>query len=370
VRTYTGTAEERRFFELIKVSEAIELAINSALMPVSDATLDVHDPEALDRIGLAAVLLGELRRVNAHFAALPPEQGLRADYFMDVFRQYAAHWMPGDIPPSGALDPEAIARDCLLGVSTPSYEAHTRRIFPALLDDERDLLARLMDRPSLPETALASLGLDAVTLAEMPAAELRKTVGRHPVLAALYLLLIAHARMSGVHLKIAKKYLFAPQRRREAVGFGDPTVVSNRRGTTGMDERYLEELTRARHRHPLACLRPLGGNELDCLAGLDRIRAASPGLGSLVRFTRSGTGPDRPAEWLARTEPAEPDATEPEAAEPEAARAGGARARVARAGVARPRESPENGNARAGAGTIIRTGAGDDGGIYSGTTCY
>jgi hypothetical protein len=338
VRTYTGTGDERRFFELIKVSEAIELAINTALMPVSDTTLDVRGPEALDRVRLAAVLLGELRRLNSHFAALPPEDSLRADYFMDVFRQYAAHWTPGDIPPSGALDPEAIARDYLLGVSTTSYETHTKRIFPALLDAERELLAGLMERPSLPETALRSLGLDSSTLAEMSTAQLRETVGRYPVLAALYLLLVAHARMSGVHLKIAKKYLFAPQRQREADGFGDPTVVSNRLGTTGMDEQYLEELTRARHQHVLACLRALGGSELDSLVGLDRVRAASPDLSGLVRFTGPGAGHSRRVEWLIQ-----------------------------------PRESPENRNSQIGAdgaaaGSITITGAGDDGRIYSGKT--
>jgi hypothetical protein len=166
VRTYTGTADERRFFELIKVSEAIEKAINATLMPLSDTTLDVRHSEALERVRLASALLGELRYLNAYFAALPPERGLQADYFMDVFRQYAAHWTLGDIPPSGAADPEAIARDCLLGIRTPSYEAHTKLIFPALLGDERELLTRLMERPSVPETALWSLGLDAVTLAE------------------------------------------------------------------------------------------------------------------------------------------------------------------------------------------------------------
>jgi hypothetical protein len=298
VRTYTGTADERRFFELIKVSEAIELAANAALMPLSDTTLDVRDPEALDRVRLAVMLLAELRRVNAHFAALPPEEGLRAEYFMDVFRQYAVHWTPGDIPPSGALDPEAIARDCLLGVRTPSYRAHTERIFPALLDAERELLTRLMGRPSLPEIALRSLGLDAPALAQMSPARLRETVGRHPVLAALYVLLVAHARMSGVHLKIAQKYLFAPQRRRELAGLGDPHVVSNRRGTTGMDELYLQELTRERHRHLLACLHVLGGSELDTLAGLGRVRAASADFGSLVRFTRPGIQRTYPVTWL------------------------------------------------------------------------
>lgn len=335
VRTYTGTADEQRFFELIKVSEAIEQAVNAALMPVSDATLDARHPEALDRVRLAAVLLGELRQLNSHFAALPPAEGLRVGYFMDVFRQYATHWTLGDIPPSGAADPEAIARDCLLGIRTPSYDAHTKRIFPALLGSERELLARLMERPPVPETALRSVGLDALTLAQMSPAQLRRTVGHRPVLAALYLLLVAHARMSGVHLKIAKKYLFAPQRRREAAGLGDPGVVSNRAGTTGTDERYLEELTRARHRHPLACLHVLGGSELDALAGLGRARAASPGLGGLIRFSGPGTGHGRLGEWLPY-----------------------------------PRESPESHDAGSGVGGaaagIITTEAGDGGGIYAG----
>ena len=211
--------------------------------------------------------------------------------------KYAAHWTLGDIPPSGALDPEAIARDFLLGIRTPSYEEHTNRIFPGLLGSERELLTRLMERPSVPDAALRSLGLDASTLAQATRGKLRGVVGRHPMLAALYLLFVAHARMSGVHLKIAKKYLFAPQRQREAAGPGDPSVVSNRLGTTGMDERYLEELTRARHRHVLACLHTLGGAELDSLAGLGQVRAASPGPGSLVRFTGLGTGHGRLGEW-------------------------------------------------------------------------
>lgn len=303
VRTYTGTADEQRFFELIKVSEAIEQAANAALMPLSDTALDVRGSEALDRIRLAVLLLTELRRVNARFAALPPDEGLRAEYFMDVFRQYAVHWTLGDIPPSGALDPEAIARDCLLGAQNPDYQAHTERIFPALLASERELLSQLMERPSLPHIALRSLGIDAAALAEMSPAQLRKTVGRHPVLAALYLLLVAHARMSGVHLKIAQKYLFAPQRQREVAGLGDPHVVSNRYGTTGMDERYLQQLTRTRQHHVLACLRILGGSELDALAGLDPVRAAPADLGSLVRF--SGPGASQ-VTWLASGgEPAE-----------------------------------------------------------------
>lgn len=301
VRTYTGTAQERRFFELIKASETVELAVNNAMMPLSAGALDARDPQALDRVRLAAMLLGELRRVNAHFAALPPEEGLHADYFMDVFRQYAAHWRPGDVPPSGAADPEAIARDCLLGTWVPGQDAHTERIFPALLGSERADLTQLMTRPPVPQVALRSLGLSTGELARMSTAQLRGTVARFPVLAALYLLLTAHARMSGVHLRIAKKYLFAPQRRRDADGLGDPGVVSNRAGTTGMDERYLEDLTRARHQHALACLRVLGGQELDYLAGLGQTQAGTKSSGDLIRFAAPGTGQGSIGDWLPRS---------------------------------------------------------------------
>ena len=41
------------------------------------------------------------------FATPTPALGMLPQYFLDVFRQFAVHWTPGDIPPSGALDAEA-----------------------------------------------------------------------------------------------------------------------------------------------------------------------------------------------------------------------------------------------------------------------
>jgi hypothetical protein len=289
IHTYTGTPDERRFFELIKISESLEAAVNQTLDPLSGDELGVGEDEALRRVGVATLLLTELRRFNNGFAALPASEGLRPEYFMDVFRQYAVHWTAGDIPPSGALDPEAIARDYLLGIRTPSYDAHTEHLLPALLADEREMLSDLSSRPSVPETVLTALRLNQGELEAMSPDELRRTVGRHPVIAALYLLFSAHARMSGVHLKIAKKYLFSPQRQRERAGLGDPGVVSNRLGTTGMDELYLEELTRARHHHPLASLRKIGG-EAGLIAGLGQLRAVMPAeFHETVRFRGAGT---------------------------------------------------------------------------------
>jgi hypothetical protein len=180
---------------------------------------------------------------------MPPEQ------FMDVFRQFAVHWTVGDIPPSGALDPEALKRDFLLGIALGDYDEHVRRLFPALLRTEQAALERVMARPPLPRQVLASIGSDEAALraAELP--ELRRLVGGHPALADWYRLLAAHARASGAHLMLSKKFLFKPQRRRDETGLGDRPLVSNRAGTTGMNEMFLERLTRARQEHILAPLR-------------------------------------------------------------------------------------------------------------------
>ena len=54
---------------------------------------------------------------------------------------------------------------------------------------------------------------------------------------------------------LSKRFLFNPQRRRDEEGIGDRQLVSNRRGTTGMDESILDRLTRMRRDHLLTALR-------------------------------------------------------------------------------------------------------------------
>jgi hypothetical protein len=246
IRTYTGTTGEERFFLLVKQGEAVEAAINEALGRSLQSVAAVR--EATD-------LLGLLRRLLLEFAALPPEQSMPADHFLDVFRQFAVHWAVGDIPPSGALDPEALKRDFLLGIALPGYDEQVRRLFPALLTTERREIGELMGEPTLPQRLLTALGIGPDDLRLADPADLRRLIGEQPALIDWYRLLAAHARAAGAHLMLSKRYLFKPQRGREAAGLGDRKLVSNRAGTTGMNESYLERLTRARQEHPLAPLR-------------------------------------------------------------------------------------------------------------------
>ncbi|WP_433301467.1 hypothetical protein ACQP2F_06175 [Actinoplanes sp. CA-030573] len=255
IRSYTGTPGEERFFLLVKQAEALELAVNEMLCPLSDEDACLVSEGAIERVRLATALILAMRSLFLDFAALPPDESMPADHFMDVFRQFAVHWTAGDIPPSGALDPEALKRDFLLGIAITDYDRHVRRLFPALLDGERATIEELMARPTLPQRLLDHLDLDAGTLADRSPAELRHLIGAHPALVDWYRLLTAHARAAGAHLMLSQKFLFKPQRRRDVAGQGDKPLVSNRRGTTGMNETFLERLTRARRNHPLAPLR-------------------------------------------------------------------------------------------------------------------
>lgn len=258
IHSYTGDAGEQRFFALIKKGETIELAVNALLQPISDGALEFTSPEAVHGVRLASVLLEALRRLFVDFAALPSDRGIHPEYFMDVFRQFAVHWEVGDIPPSGALDVEALKRDYLFGVDYPGYTRHVHILMPALLHQERVELAELMGRPSLPARLLQSVGVDPEKLPALDDTALRSLVSEHPVLADWYLLLNAHARAAGGHLMLSKRFLFNPQRERDAIGLGDRPLVSNRRGTTGMDESFLSRLTQARRDHLLSALRRCG----------------------------------------------------------------------------------------------------------------
>jgi hypothetical protein len=255
IRSYTGTPGEERFFLLVKQGEAVELAANEMLEPLNDDDAGLVSVDAVERVRRATELIEAMRRLLVDFATGPAERSMPPEHFMDVFRQFAVHWTRNDIPPSGALDPEALKRDYLLGMGLDGYDEHVRRLFPALLDPERVAIDDLMSRPTLPERLLEALGLDPAALRGAAPGDLCRLVGDHPALADWYRLLAAHARASGAHLMLSKKFLFKPQRQRDEAGTGDRPLVSNRAGTTGMTEMLLERMTRARQEHPLAPLR-------------------------------------------------------------------------------------------------------------------
>lgn len=275
VRTYAGDPGESAFFVLTKRAEAVELAVNRTLRPMSDGAVRLTSAEAVRRLRLATVLLSALRQLIADFSQLPPDVGLRPSYFIDVFRQFAAHWQLGDLPPSGAQDPEALKRDLLLGLDIPALDRHVRRQLPALLAVDRADVTDLLRRPPLPAQLLTELRLAPDQLWTMTATELRRQVREQPALAAWYLMLNAHARAAGMHLAVAKKFLFRPAHARAMAGIPDLGLVPRLIGTTGMTESVLDRLTQARHNHPLASLHQIPHLELLGLAGLDPIEPVS-----------------------------------------------------------------------------------------------
>ncbi|MEV6491178.1 hypothetical protein AB0M20_21580 [Actinoplanes sp. NPDC051633] len=255
ILSYTGDAAEQWFFELVKRGQTLELGVNTLLEPLSAGDIGVASAEGLRRVRQATTLLEALRQLFLEFADVPPGLGMQPQYFMDVFRQFAAHWTAGDIPPSGALDVDALKRDFLLGTVDEHYAQHVERILPALLSAERADLMRSMERPALPDRLLATLGIDRGALAQMSSYQLEALATAHRAVGEWHQLLSSHARAAGAHLMLSKRFLFNPQRRRDEEGLGDRPLVSNRRGTTGMDETVLDRLTRRRREHALAPLR-------------------------------------------------------------------------------------------------------------------
>jgi hypothetical protein len=261
VRTYVGTPGDERFLELLKMSEALERCANESLMRVSEALYcgaKFDREEAEDGLREATEYLAAVHSLNFDFLRAPAERSIDPESFMRVTRQFAVHWRSGaaDIPTSGAQDPEFLARDLRLGIDVPDYARHIKRIYPGLLASEADWLTRLgrldetltdgvLDRCHL--SAEVAHGLSGVVLSEMTREE--------PLLGALYSLLRENARISSVHLALAKKFLFKPFRKHVDGGGRDAELVSHRAGTSGMSESLLERLNDARQRHPLAAMR-------------------------------------------------------------------------------------------------------------------
>jgi len=286
IRTYTDDPGETTFFELLKKSEALEAAVNQALDPVADGAVDPLSPLGAEHALAATRAMHALIAFNRAFADRDPEHGgLRTEHFMDVFRQFAVHWQLGDVPPTGAQDPEFLRRDFLLGIDFPDYDRHVRRVFPGLLAGERAALERDAGRPPIPETVLRALGTDAQGLAALTGDRKCALLRANPALAAWYLLLSANAVFGGVHLRLTEKYLFKPQRARDAAGLGDRELVSNRRGTTGMEEPLLVRLARARREHPLRAVGTVPERDLAACCGLGQDAFAEERLPT-VRFIR------------------------------------------------------------------------------------
>ena len=269
-RTYTGDPGEIAFFALLKKSEALERAVNDVLEPIAQGEVEPLSPDAVDRALLAARLMAALIRVNQEFAAAPPELGgLSTEHCLDAFRRFAVHWEAGDLPPTGAQDPEFLRRDFLLGIAFPGYPEHVRRIYPSLLGSERDMLDRHSVRPPLPETLLSSLKLDADELARCTEDRARELVRAHPQLAAWYLLLAANAEFGAVHLMLTDRILYKPERERDLSADADRNPVSNQRDTIGIEEPLLVRLALARRDHLLRGLGRLPHRELSAACGAD-----------------------------------------------------------------------------------------------------
>lgn len=269
-RSYTGDPGEIAYFALLKKSEALERAANDVLEPLAEGGIDPLSADAVGPVLLATRLMSALVGLNREFAAIPPERGgLGAEHSLDAFRRFAVHWETGDLPPTGAQDPEFLRRDLLLGIDFPGYPEHMRRIYPSLLGSEREMLDRVSARTPLPETLLSPLGTDADELTRCTPDQARALIGTHPQLAAWYLLLAANAEFAAVHLMLTDRILFKPERERDQSQEPDHDPSSAASDAAGIEEPLLVRLALARRNHPLRGLGRLPQHELAAACSVD-----------------------------------------------------------------------------------------------------
>ncbi|HVQ44478.1 MAG TPA: hypothetical protein VMT30_05935 [Candidatus Saccharimonadia bacterium] len=276
-RTYTDdpndpgapNPSEVAFFELLKLCEALEAYANQQLMQLVSGKLTPASPEGLEAAYRTATMLDGIRALMAAYMRLKGKRALKPRHFMDVVRQFAPHWSQGDIPTTGAQDPESMKRVKILGIAYPGYNHGIVRLFPSLLEHERAEIEALLNNQPLLDVLLEATGVSLAELAHYTPAQKHAFLSDHPEIAAGCQIMVADGRLALVHNQLTQTYLFNPQRQREAdediraAAEGRPPVsidarvVSNYSGTSKMLEPHLTALAMARQ-DPTGLLRALG----------------------------------------------------------------------------------------------------------------
>ncbi|MEU7768748.1 hypothetical protein AB0B25_27070 [Nocardia sp. NPDC049190] len=265
IRTYTAEIGETLIIELFKRCETLELAANEVLQPIwAGGTSTMGRDELAERFATARLMLAGVRRLFLNFHLGDERGALSVDHFVDVFRQYAIHWDHDDVPPSGPQDIQFILRDLMTDIQLPSFKRHVERIHAGLLAEERQVVTDAAARPSLPRVLLDEAGLSTVDLATMSDSELASALRRCPALGECYLYLELNARLSAAHLMVAKKYLYKPNRQRDAAV---PAPVPNDKGITELTESALDLLNRARRDHVMTAIGRWRTAEVAALCG-------------------------------------------------------------------------------------------------------
>lgn len=254
---FSRQTAEREFILLLKEATALQGAANLFLTELQDPAMSVDCSAAINSALAATTLMQAIRAKMQEFMRV---SHFTADFFLDVLRQYACPWTEKGLrPPSGANDDSALLRDVTMFAELlpahgpfPGFRSHVRQVFSVLMPTAIEKLEQAMRAPSIEERVMQRLGLCRQELKEMDAARAESLLSAEPWLAAYVALFDAQRDVSRTHFATMLKYLVRPKQERDAQA--DPreqkTVVSNLRGTTGMDPmhdlRYLDD-ARAQH---------------------------------------------------------------------------------------------------------------------------
>jgi hypothetical protein len=298
--TFTGKPEEVEFITLLKQSVGLQGAANLLIEEAMTHSDGIRSQEAIQSLTTAATFMFAIRDLIADFIRRSP---FPTDFFLDEHRQYAVRWYANRKvkASSAANDDSSLLRDLLLFTELvphregfSGFRSHVRDIYQVLLPDAVERLEQAMSSESLEVRISQELQCDLAELLTWGEDQMAALIQDHPWFAACLVLYRSQHEVSKAHFSTIMKYLVWPKRKRDKLGDlrEQVTVVSNERGSTGMEPMgIMTWLDQARAHHPLAVLGHRSSIIQRCSTILQHYvpHPIEMPFEALVRFLPSGT---------------------------------------------------------------------------------
>jgi hypothetical protein len=216
--TFTGSYQEAMFHRIVNETEALHEASVNALRPICDGTLPFASEEAVDAIELAILnhekLTAQFKSFMQPAVDRPREWAMTKVFFAFSMRTYLCTYPIGGVSwtgPNAANIPGQALLDFTVGTVDDEYRQTILGRFPLLHERDRAAIRAAMDRPSVLDRVLETIGLQASDLSEIPEGELvPRFLARRdcmPSLAAFCELVKSAAHLSATHFALIHNYL-------------------------------------------------------------------------------------------------------------------------------------------------------------------
>jgi Domain of unknown function (DUF1864) len=260
--TFTGSYQEAMFHRIVNETEALHQASVAALRPICDGTVPFASEAAVDAMEKAILHHEKLTAMFKSFMLpavdRPKEWAMTKTFFALSMRTYLCSYPIASVEwsgPNAANIPGQALLDFAIGTVDDEYRATVRSRFELLHERDRAEILAAMDRPSVLDRVLETIGLQAADLGDIQEGDLvPRFLARRdcmPSLAAFCELVKAAAHLSATHFALIHNYL------RRMAQETPPEVraklpVKLDHGTGNMEHDGTRRIMEMRKEHPIA----------------------------------------------------------------------------------------------------------------------